>query len=527
MTRRRRRSFFLPFLLFLAALPLAAAQSPSRADAIGQEFIPPEHWCYPALDRFEALGLVSLPSQKPYSRPDVVRFARDVRRAVGASAEGLSDRDRFELARLEDEFASDRAETEPASRYDKPVLCMDEAPLRFEADLDLGLAPTRPPFDDRWWLFGVSSPSAKIHIGERFTYEARYRLTWTAEREEWEHKYKPSPREKSWYGAAALFERAYLVFHWRPLTLFFGRDYEDWGPAPGGNLLVSRTAESLDKVGGRLSFRNFRLSFFHSYLSLEEPRRTLSAHRMEFDAGRFTFGFSETALYTGRGIDPVYALPLAAFYSNQFNERGDDNVIWSVDAKYRARRGVFLYGSLLIDDFQFQRDGTAPDKLGFDVGARIALGDPAPLGLRLEYRYVDIYTYTHRDSLRYHVTGRGDPLAGDPPLGAVEGPDTDAFRAQAEYFIRPDVTATVFASFRRRGEGNDYRRHDATVDPSPPFPSGVVERTAAAGVGVLWEVKGNSSLFVAVEHDVVDDLDHIAGEKDETTILRAAFTWDL
>jgi hypothetical protein len=34
-------------------------------------------------------------------------------------------------------------------------------------------------------------------------------------------------------------------------------------------------------------------------------------------------------------------------------------------------------------------------------------------------------------------------------------------------------------------------------------------------------------LFVAVEHDVVDHLDHIAGEKDETTILRAAFTWDL
>ncbi len=527
MTCRRRPSVLPWLLVFLTVLPLSAAPPAARSQSIGQEFIPPENWCYTALERFEALGLVVLPSQALYTRPEVVRFAEVIRRAADAPGVELAARDRFNLERLEQEFSSERAQSEPRSRYDKPALYIDEDPVRLEADLDFSMAPAKPLFDDRWWVFGLSNPTARIHIGNWITYEVRYRLTYTEERDEWEHKNKPSPRERSWNGLTSLYERSYLVFHWKPVTLYWGRDYEDWGPSSGGNLIVSKTAESLDKLGGRLEFRSIRLSFFHSYLSLDEPRRTLSAHRLEFDVRDFTFGLSETALYTGRGIDPVYALPLSAFYANQYNERGDDNIIWSIDAKYRARRGLLLYGSLLIDDFQFERDGTAPDKLGFDLGTRLAWGDPAPLTLSLQYRYVDIYTYTHRDSLNYHVTGRGDPLEGDPPLGALQGPDTDALDLQAEYFIRPDVTMTAAVSLRRAGEGNDYRKHDNSLDPFPPFPSGIVERTAAFGVGVLWELRGNSSVLFDVQHAFVKNQDHVAGADDESTSFRAILTWDI
>jgi len=526
MNPRRLPGYACVFLLFFAS-SFVVAPPVALSEPIGQEFIPPEHWSCGALHRFETLGLVVLPSQAPFTRSDIAEFTREIRGAVDSSGKSLGARDRFDLERLEKEFASDSAADDPRTRYDKPVVCLEEKPLVFEGDLDFSLAPEKPFFDERMWVFAGSNPTARLHIGEWLTYEVRYRLTYTHEREAWEHKNKPSPRETSWNGLASLYERSYLVFRWKPVVLYWGRDYEDWGPRDDENLIVSRTAGSLDRLGGRLSFRNVRLSFFHAFLSSEDPRRTVSAHRLEFDASDFTFGLSETVLYTGRGIDPLYALPLSAFYANQFSERGDDNVIWSVDAKYRARDGVLLFGSLLIDDFQFERDEGAPDKLGFDVGARVAATGPLPFAVAATYRYVDIYTYTHRDSLMYYVTGSGDPLWGDPPLGAVEGPDADALELRADCYPWPSVTASAFVASRRTGEGNDYRIHEQGIDPSPPFPSGVVERTTIFGAGALWEFGGGSSLGVDVSHALVRNRKHIRGDDDESTFVRAFVTWDL
>ncbi len=131
----------------------------------------------------------------------------------------------------------------------------------------------------------------------------------------------------------------------------------------------------------------------------------------------------------------------------------------------------------------------------------------------MKYRYVDIYTYTHRDSLKYYLAGRGDIAGGDPPLGAVEGPDTDGLDVQADCFIRARVTVTALFSLRRRGEGNDFRKFDDGLDPFPPFPSGEVERTTRIGLGLLWEIRGGSSLEAVVEHSVVDNRNLTSGAR--------------
>lgn len=523
--RAERVTFAAPFVLSLALLivflPAALAASP-----FGREFIPPEHWSYDALRRFEALGFVVLPMTAPFTRPEIAAYVDRIETAVDSAGAELSGRDRFNLDRLRDEFAAPASIEDPTARYDPPVLYAAEAPLRLEGDIDVSVAPEKRLFDPRWWIFGVSNVSAKLHFGDWVTYEVRYRLTVGPERDEWAHKMKPSPREKSWHGVTGLFERSYLVFQWKPVVLYWGRDYENWGPSTSDNLHLSRTAESFDKIGGRVSFRNFRLILFHSYLSVVEPRRTLSGHRLEMDAGGFTFGLTETALYTGRGIDPVYWLPLSAFYSNQFNERGDDNIIWSVDAKYRAGAGTLLHGALLIDDYQFEDRGENPDKLGFDLGARIALGGPLPMTADLRYRRVGIYTYTHRDSLKYHVAMEGDPAAGDPPLGTPLGPDADIADVRVECYPHPRFTTAVFASYLRRGEGDDYRAHTPELDPVPPFPSGVIERSTAAGIALLWELDGGSAAGIDAARVWVGNREHVQGRDEDDTVVRAFFTWD-
>ena len=60
-------------------LAILSVFSSAYAGDIGHEFLPPEHWCYDALERFEALGFVVLPSQRPFTRPDVITYVETIR----------------------------------------------------------------------------------------------------------------------------------------------------------------------------------------------------------------------------------------------------------------------------------------------------------------------------------------------------------------------------------------------------------------------------------------------------------------
>jgi hypothetical protein len=492
---------------------------------LGHEFLPPEHWSYDALYRFESLGLVDLPSYKLFSRDDIVAFTESIDEKVSAQGRQLSRRDRFNLERLQSEFTDDASRLDPQARYDPPLLYKTDEPLRLEGDLDLSLVPRDELAGERWEFLGVSSPAARIHVDDKITYEVRYRLTMGPERGSRARDAKPSPRERSFRGLTSLFERSYVVFPWKKVTLFWGRDYVDWGPSADGNLLVSQTAESLDKFGARLSFKNLHLSTFYANLSAEASR-SLSAHRLEVDMRRVVFGVSEAVLYVERGFDPAYSLPLSSFYANQFNERSDDNILWSFDLKYRLGRAGVVYGSFLIDDFQFERDNQNPDKIAFDVGARTAFVRPLPLTVRLRYRFVDIYTYSHLDSGKAFVTGAGDAPGGDPLLGAGQGPDSDRLQVSAEVYPRPDVASTLSFFYQRRGEGNDFRRFEPGFDASPPFPLGVVEKTYSFGYRVLWELAAGSVLGVDVRHDYVRNSDHVRGANGWRTAVRGHVTWD-
>jgi hypothetical protein len=499
---------------------------PAYAYGLGHEFLPPDHWAYRALERFETLGLIELPSERPYTRGDVARYVEAANGKVAEGERTVSRRDRFEIDRLEREFIDATSREDPKHRYDPPIVSMRDGPLHAEGDLWLGFAPRKELRENQWDFFGLAAPEVRLHAKDWLTYEVRYQLAYGPERGNRVRDAKPSPREKSFKGLTSIYERSYVVSQWKKVTLFWGRDYADWGPSEGGNLLVSETAQSLDKFGAQLRFKNLRLSFLNATLSSESDRH-LSAHRLEMAFGRLLVGIAETVVYVDRGIDPLYVLPLSSFYANQFNERSDDNVLWALDAKYRLMDGVVLYGAFLIDDFQFERDGNNPDKIGFDLGLRVALAAPVPAALRLQYRYVDIFTYTHEDTATAHVAGGGDPVSGDRYLGAPQGPDSDLLTLRSEFYPWPQVVAALKISLERRGEGGDFRTHFQPADPHPPFPLGVVEKTLAFGGSVEWEVGGNSSIGIEASHARIQNRDHLPGEEEWRTSARILVAWDL
>jgi hypothetical protein len=485
-----------------------------------------DHWCYPAFERFETLGLVEFPSMKPFTRDQAFELTGEIQNRITETNHLLSKRDRFNLDRLVKEFESAASRKDPKKRYDPPVLYGTDSPLSIEGDADIGISLERAFFSKDDNVFASSYPSLKIHMGDRATYEVRYRLIFGPERGDRARDRKPSPREKSFKGLTSLFERSYINYHFSHGDLYLGREFVEWGPSPISNLHVSGTGGSFDQFGARLRFRNIRLNFFHALLS-PVSNRYLTGHRLEARFGRLLCGVSETVLYAGKGFDPIYALPLSSFYSNQFNERGDDNILWALDAKVSIVKNILVYGSLLIDDFQFERGEGTPDKLAFDVGAMITMSHPIPLDLQARYRRVDLYTYTHRDSLKAHIAGEGNFESGDPLIAGSPGPDSDEWMVGLNIYPRADVITAFHFTATRRGEGDDFRKWVRPMDPSPPFPLGVVERTIRVGASLTWELSGNSNVSIMFSRAFAENQDHISSQDDNSNAFRVAGSLDL
>jgi hypothetical protein len=315
---------------------------------------------------------------------------------------------------------------------------------------------------------------------------------------------------------------------WDQVEMFFGRDHVDWGPSAGGNLITPGESHSIDQLNARVRWRALRLNFFYGQL-WTDPERYMAGHRLEIGLGRTVVGLSETVVYGGRTLDWMYVWPVAWYYANQFNERTNaDNVIWSVDAKTSVLRPVTLYGSLLIDDFQFERDGNYPDKLAADVGARWVTSRLWGLEVRAQYRWADIYTYTHDESLSVYVSGAGEIENGDVLLGGAPGPDADSWFVNADVYPKGNwlVSAGVFGG--RVGEGNDLRGFDVhTDDPTPPFPSGVVEKNVGVRALTRWEFAGNRWVAAEYMHVTADNRGHVSGNDGSSDGFRLEIRWDI
>jgi hypothetical protein len=241
----------------------------------------------------------------------------------------------------------------------------------------------------------------------------------------------------------------------------------------------------MDHVSFEFTLGIMRVQTVQALLDPVRPRR-MAAHRLTLRLPRGVFiGLAESVVYTGRALDFAYLIPVASFYANQYNEKVDDNVLWSIDIKLPVYRGVLLYGELLFDDFQYEADPPAPNKWGFDLNAewQFMLGGHE-VELRAGYQRIAIYTYTHKDSLAtQYLTGGGNRLE-DRIIGSDLGPDADRWMLNVTRPFNRRFTASLEAALMRYGEGADMRPWDWGNDPDPSFPSGGVtreNRVTAAG----------------------------------------------
>jgi hypothetical protein len=512
-------------IAFVLIIMLTAAGAAGPVGAVGQEFIALENWSYRALERFETLGLCVVPEDRPLTRAEFIEVTEEI--AKNAFEKRLSARDRYNLERLEKEYTDFSSRRDPQHRYDPPTFYLSDAPVLFEGDVDIiGSFERQPPVDEDEALLR-SNPDFKIHFGDRLTYNTRHRWILGPENAARARNEKPSRREKSFKGLTSLFERSYVIYKWDKVHAYFGREAVDWGASDLlGSLITPGARHTLDQFGFRLKLKSMRLSMFHAQLS-PVSRRYLAGHRLEVRFKGTVLGLNETVLYHSKQFDPLFAFPLSSFYANAFNERinTNNNIIWSIDVKRTLFNRLTLFGSFLVDDFQFEREGD-PDKIAFDVGGRFAIETPIAATVRATYRFVDVFTYSHIDSVTNYVSGEGEIFRGDVPLGGAPGPDSDSWRIEVEVFPRRNVVATGIVSGQRLGGGNDYRSHEPGTDPNPQFPLPVVERTRVYGARLTYEFDRNR--FVVGEFGRVQR-SNIGGDSrldDNGNSFRLAVHWE-
>ncbi|MBN2072099.1 MAG: hypothetical protein JW814_11650 [Candidatus Krumholzibacteriota bacterium] len=465
----RSANSILMILLIAGASLLFSPEAVYSSD----ENIEAGSWVYSALRSFELAGFVNLPPDIPFTRTEVEYHLNTILERLGDDGEKLSPRLDFLLERLKKEFLG--KEKKPTGREDTPLWSIREGKRYLLFDLAAGSTVQKRPERDNGEVDGLAIPSILADLGQGVTFFTSYRLKMQPERDSNTAGVKPSARERSFRGLTSEYERAYLSITGDRWRVLIGRDHINWGNGRDEGLVISRSAGSLDQAGVSVSLGRFRLTTLQVLLD-PQSRRRMAGHRLtvRLPAGAW-LGVSETVLYSGRDLDYSYLLPAGSYYANQYNERDDDNILVGIDWKIPLFKSVITYGELLIDDFQYEDRGDAPDRLGYDVcveGRLCCWGREIELGA--EYTRIDIFTYAHKeDLLTRYVTGNGDQYL-NPPIGSPLGPDSDRWRVRAAAAVHRRVVISTAFEYVRRGEGNDFREWDRTEDPDPAFPSGAL-----------------------------------------------------
>jgi hypothetical protein len=512
MTIRRT----IPAALLVIAALLAPVPESARAS---DETIPPRSWIYPALRDFETLGLVDLAAAQPYTRSEVEAYVDRIMQSLEGYG-ALTPRQEFLLGRLRLEFQG--MENSPEDREDPPVWMMREGRRFFAFDLEIGGAFAKRVCADRSEADGLLIPTFLLGMGGAVTMEMNYIATLGPE---WEDgcDYRGYSRVRSWRGLTSEYERGYVAFSGKRWRLQLGRDYIQWGPLTPDGLLMSSSARSHDHLGFDISMGRFTLRTFQAVLDSYMPRR-LAGHRLEIRLpARIQAGLGETVLYTGRYLDWAYLIPFGPFYANQYNEKEDDNILWSFDLKVPVTRGLVLSGEFLIDDLQYESDPPAPDKTGWTVRADcLFMPWGHDLGIKASYTRIDIYTYSHKDSLMTaYVTGDGEKLS-NTIIGDQLGPDADRWRLRVYTPLHPRALLHLDGSWSRFGEGSDMRQWEWGEDPDPPFPSGEVTRQDIYSAGLTIDLSHGS--FIEAAGGIARRSG--AGEEDDEGFGNLSIVWD-
>jgi hypothetical protein len=321
-------------------------------------------------------------------------------------------------------------------------------------------------------------------------------------------------------GYASYAEESYVVLTVPNFELLLGRAFCSWGPASSGSLILSDVQRPMDRVSVRFHYRWLYYCHVSAFLDrVGENNRYFSGHRFDIRLRPTVWlGLSETVVYGGPLLSPRFAfhIPVIPLFDPTVNESlgigGDANIMGAVDVSVYPASGLQLYGQLLIDDIQVERQlpgDLEPAEWGFLVGLR---GLPAGVFSEIEYARVTNRTYKTLHGFTNYVHR-------NRPLGFPYGSDCDRLWLRANHWLRDAFRAQTHVLFLRRGEGSMDKPFDqpwnipGLAHYSEPFPTGIVESTWRAQLELRWHPVTRFGFAEAVlGYEAVRNVGNRAGE---------------
>lgn len=330
------------------------------------------------------------------------------------------------------------------------------------------------------------------------------------------------------------FDRAYATFRGRLGRVHLGHSWLRWGPGFTGGMALSDGAPAMDLIEARVPvMRRLRLSWFVATLdpALEQY---LAGHRLEFKPSSNTeFSLSELARFDGTRNAPLYLLPVIPYShiekrilksstlpSDSLDRLGKNNVMWAVDAAWRPRAGVRVYGEAAVDDISFSSE-KRPRAIAWLVGGHLrSLGAGGAWALRAEYARVYRYTYS--------VFHHHDFAFAGYPTGYPLGTDVDRLAGRLEWKIGSDWAWGLEGAFTRKGEsglGDFYVPGSGAVNNL--VLSGVIDQDQRAAVTADWSPSPAVSLGGTAGFASITARGHVPGADDRGLhgSTRATIRW--
>lgn len=252
----------------------------------------------------------------------------------------------------------------------------------------------------------------------------------------------------------------YLQLRWGPARLRFGREPLSFGYSPIDNLLLSLQAPALDALLVDIPHGPFRFTYLHAAAdgtdtaNVPVASKYIALHRIGWEpVTGFTVALYDMIVYSGRGLDFGYLNPLAFFVSTglQTAERSNrDNSLLALEVALRPRRGILLYGTLLVDDLNYATlfDTTVAgntNKFAFQLGVTGVVPTEAGIQLAAEYVRLGPFVFSHRT-----IVNSWTHL--NTPLGYPIQPNSDRWAFQLRSWLAPRIAFALTADYTRHGE---------------------------------------------------------------------------
>jgi hypothetical protein len=332
-----------------------------------------------------------------------------------------------------------------------------------------------------------------------------------------------------WRGFSGYQDQLFIQYNSRYTQILFGREYLKWGYGHTGNLFISDNSRPFDMLKMTIMGKHTHFESFVAQLDqMYGAERYLTGTRFALMLWSSTvLGVGQSALYGGihRSIDFTLSNPLAFYSFSQDNDQKQMNGMLYADLSKSFGSSYKIYGELLIDDFQVDREEKSdlePNEIAFMIGVEgVQVFD------RLDF-WLELIQVRNRT---YNVPGirpwekflhRGKPISH--PYGT----DFQLLSGNVESWLFQNLKGRMNISILRKGEGTvngpftePWMEEDLNFESgySENVPSGVVETSTVLDVGLLWRPTKYFSLDASIASENKVNTSHIIGTRHSGMIV--------